>query len=418
MDELLRELAEQDIWEGLADKFRVFDEDKSGELEEHELAEAIRSLGIELSDDDAHMIFKRMDMDGSGTVALDEFLLELECCWSEDGDVPDGTPQELFRMAITMMLDEMQTEVDKFAPVQEVFEEMDRDNSGQLDYREFVDAMTTLRVTLSDDDIFKVFKKIDVTGDGQLEIMEFFLAVGGVAARLRKEKGAGGTDKPEDLLDLALMRILHPNKTDAQHREHLKRKGPEIPDVSPGDPIQCPGGDDGLPLTFVCEDKVSRISLSKSESLLSSVAYDKLKDGNVGMGDIWFENVNSRQLQYVVEYLKRHKGRRPPMLEKPITRPDLDTRSMMAVVTKGNGDPWDAVFCDKFLKTKAKVYDFIQGCYYMGVRDGLYLGCCKIACMAPPEMSPPVRPEVINDWISYDDEQEQGEQGLAAAWGL
>lgn len=416
MDELLRELEEQDIWEGLAEKFNAFDEDGSGELEEHELTEAIRSMGIELSDEDGRMIFKRMDMDGSGAVALDEFLLELECCWAEDGDVPEGTPQELFKMAIDNILEQMQSEVDKFAPVQEVFEEMDRDGSGELSFKEFQKAMDQLRVSLSTDDLFKVFRKIDVTGEGQLNILELFLAVGAVSARITDKSKREGP--PEELLDMALMRILHPENSDAQHKEHLTRKGPEIPDVSPGDPIQCPGGDDGLPLTFVNEDQVTRITLSKTESLLSSVAYDKLKDGNVGMGDIWFENVNGRQLQVVVEYLKRHKGRRPRMLQKPITRPDLDTRSMMAIIEKSKGDPWDAVFCDKYLRTKAKVYDFIQGCYYMGVRDGLYLGCCKIATMAPPEMEPPVRAETINEWISYDDEQEQGEQGLAAAWGL
>jgi Ca2+-binding EF-hand superfamily protein len=68
-----KELTEEQI-EVLTQAFNLFDQDGSGMIDVHELKEAMKALGFEVSNDDVKAMMKEIDKDNSGTIELDEFL--------------------------------------------------------------------------------------------------------------------------------------------------------------------------------------------------------------------------------------------------------------------------------------------------------------------------------------------------------
>ena len=55
--------------------FRRMDDDGSRSLNLEEFSKGIRETGLELNDDDLKNLFQKFDIDSSGTVNIDEFLI-------------------------------------------------------------------------------------------------------------------------------------------------------------------------------------------------------------------------------------------------------------------------------------------------------------------------------------------------------
>lgn len=60
---------------GLARKFRIIDDDGSGELDFNEFKKAIHEHSMEWTDTQLHQVFDYFDADGSKTISFDEFLV-------------------------------------------------------------------------------------------------------------------------------------------------------------------------------------------------------------------------------------------------------------------------------------------------------------------------------------------------------
>ena len=54
--------------------FDLFDKDQSGNIDIHELRDAMKALGVYLPKEKIKALMKDIDTDGSGTVEFDEFL--------------------------------------------------------------------------------------------------------------------------------------------------------------------------------------------------------------------------------------------------------------------------------------------------------------------------------------------------------
>lgn len=57
--------------------FRIADDDGSHTLSQDELAEALQNFGLDLSEDEVAEIFTSMDEDETGSINYDEFLDKL-----------------------------------------------------------------------------------------------------------------------------------------------------------------------------------------------------------------------------------------------------------------------------------------------------------------------------------------------------
>ncbi|KAL7541694.1 hypothetical protein ACHAWF_006998 [Thalassiosira exigua] len=140
--------------------FKVFaylDNDGSGDVDREEFCNGIDELKRRNSESvlpfDAEELFDSIDVDGGGTIDLDEFQKAFQAC-----DVP-------YHVAVMMSLDE--------------------DKSGTIDRFEFREGVRMLNARLSDDeklsesneDIDRLFDELDESGDGELDTEEFEMFV-------------------------------------------------------------------------------------------------------------------------------------------------------------------------------------------------------------------------------------------------
>lgn len=69
-----RELTEEQK-EVIKEAFMLFDTDGSGAIDAKELKEALRCLGFEATNADVKAMMTELDLDGSGNIDLDEFMI-------------------------------------------------------------------------------------------------------------------------------------------------------------------------------------------------------------------------------------------------------------------------------------------------------------------------------------------------------
>lgn len=62
---------------GLGRAFRRIDDDSSNDLSLEEFIKGVKDTGMDISDEEAEEVFKEMDVDGSGLLNMNEFLVAL-----------------------------------------------------------------------------------------------------------------------------------------------------------------------------------------------------------------------------------------------------------------------------------------------------------------------------------------------------
>eukprot|EP01043_Picozoa_sp_COSAG02_P010326 COSAG02_NODE_361_length_23829_cov_82.704509_4_plen_1094_part_00 len=163
---------------GFTALFKRYDADGSGELDEGEFAQAVRSdLAIDeatLSTKELKRLFRAVDVDGSGEVDAEEFTT-----WLFNSDRSEAKNLRLvknkFRAASERTASDLGWQV--------IFDRYDDDNSGELDVQEFTNAVRTEceldEEAVSDDEIKELFGVIDTDQGGGIdagELMELLEA--------------------------------------------------------------------------------------------------------------------------------------------------------------------------------------------------------------------------------------------------
>ena len=59
---------------GLSRQFKIFDDDRSGQLDENEFVKAMKDFQVGLTDAEVKQVFHKIDRDGSGLIDYEEFL--------------------------------------------------------------------------------------------------------------------------------------------------------------------------------------------------------------------------------------------------------------------------------------------------------------------------------------------------------
>ena len=135
--------------------FDEIDEDGGGSLDKNELRQLLEKLGLEVTDERVDSIFREMDADGEGAVELQEFLW----WWKKAG--------KEFREKLTKLKDEM-------AEVKSLFDQFDKDGSGEIGEDEISGLMQMLGVPLNDDELADTMKELDKDGSGEVDFQEFY----------------------------------------------------------------------------------------------------------------------------------------------------------------------------------------------------------------------------------------------------
>jgi len=128
------------------DAFAIFDKDGDGTISTSELAQAMKSLGQNPSDAEIQDMINEVDVDQSGTVDFEEFL--------------------------KMMTTETKG-VDLEQEMRSAFKVFDVDGSGTISPDEIFKLMASLGENLSEEEIKSMVKEVDSNGDGSIDYEEF-----------------------------------------------------------------------------------------------------------------------------------------------------------------------------------------------------------------------------------------------------
>jgi centrin-1 len=153
---------DQEQIEELKEAFNLFDTDGSGNIDAKELKAAMRALGFQVKKADVRKMIADIDKDDSGTIDFQEF--------------------------IDMMTGKM-SERDSKEEIAKVFALFDHDGQGKISFRDLKRVVTELGENISDEEMREMIEEADKDGDGFVVFDDFF--------KMMKKK----SDNPLDDLD-------------------------------------------------------------------------------------------------------------------------------------------------------------------------------------------------------------------------
>jgi len=129
--------------------------------------------------------------------------------------------------------------------------------------------------------------------------------------------------------------------------------------------------DDQETIVLISNDEPNpqRFEITKKAASLCNLIKSIL-DGDASAKEIPIKKVRGDILALIVEYLKRHNGKKPAEIAKPIRSVKME---------KIVEDKWDADFINKM--SKKVIFQVILGANYMDLPSLLHLGCAKIATL-------------------------------------
>ncbi|KAI8823301.1 calmodulin-like protein [Chytriomyces cf. hyalinus JEL632] len=129
--------------------YNLFDADHNGSIDVHELGEVMRSCGMDPTEDEVRNMIASVDVDNTGTIDFDEFLLMMEDFRGETR--LHYTPEKL----------------------QEAFEAMDFDENGFISAADLIAIVRLHGEDLSGEEALEMIKEGDADGDGQVSFEDF-----------------------------------------------------------------------------------------------------------------------------------------------------------------------------------------------------------------------------------------------------
>jgi centrin-3 len=130
----------------LREAFDLFDSEKSGCIDYHEMKVAMRSLGFDVKKAEVLLLMEQHDVQKTGTIGYDEFLSIMA------ERIASRSPEE---------------------ELQKAFELFDEDNSGRISLRNLRRIAKELGENLSDDELTAMIDEFDTDRDGEISLEEF-----------------------------------------------------------------------------------------------------------------------------------------------------------------------------------------------------------------------------------------------------
>ncbi|KHN85551.1 Calmodulin-like protein, partial [Toxocara canis] len=128
-----------------AQAFKMFDKDGNGTMNIKELGVAMRTLGLNPTEEELLNMVNEYDVDGNGKIDFFEFCKMMK-------EMNKETDQELIRLA---------------------FKVFDKDGNGYITAQEFKHFMTTMGEKFSEEEVDEIIREVDKDGDEQINYEEF-----------------------------------------------------------------------------------------------------------------------------------------------------------------------------------------------------------------------------------------------------
>ncbi|CAK8672655.1 unnamed protein product [Clavelina lepadiformis] len=145
--------------------FDIFDEDGGGDISTNELGRVMKMLGQNPNREELAKIVEEVDVDGSGTIDFDEFLIMMVMQIAEEGKTAgEEELRDLFRL-------------------------LDKNGDNYIDWDELKEALsgTSADPPVESWEVDELFREADKNGDGFVdiegEISEWSMWMDGVQAR-------------------------------------------------------------------------------------------------------------------------------------------------------------------------------------------------------------------------------------------
>ena len=130
----------------LREAFDLFDTERTGQIDYHELKVAMRSLGFEVKKAEVLQLMEQHDVARRGTIGYDEFL-------------------EIMAQRIAARSPEEE--------LSKAFDLFDEDGSGRISLRNMRRIAKELGENLTDDELQAMIDEFDTDGDGEISAAEF-----------------------------------------------------------------------------------------------------------------------------------------------------------------------------------------------------------------------------------------------------
>ncbi|KAJ3215255.1 calmodulin-like 3 [Dinochytrium kinnereticum] len=128
--------------------FHLFDKDHNGFIDIEELRDVMISLGIPHTPEDLQGMISKVDVDNTGTIDFEEFLVMIENFGS-----------------FAVFKTERQ--------IKEAFDAMDSDNNGYISAADLLAVLSGLGEELSGEEALEMIRHADLDGDGQVSMEDF-----------------------------------------------------------------------------------------------------------------------------------------------------------------------------------------------------------------------------------------------------
>lgn len=173
-------------------QFRAVDEDGSGQIDEEELGQIFKKIGMKVDKDELKLMFQEVDEDGSGEVDLDEYIGMLKKV--KEGDNSDIARKLAEAALLAEKMKKKEEAAKRAARAKEAsrraavfskfkkkqleefrqqFNTFDADKSGEIDFEEMKAMVRGLGMDTPGHVLKKLMKSIDTDGDGTLSFVEF-----------------------------------------------------------------------------------------------------------------------------------------------------------------------------------------------------------------------------------------------------
>ena len=128
------------------DAFDMFDKDRDGVITAKELANVMRSLNQDPTENELREMIEEVDINGNGNIDFEEFV---------------------------QLMNRRARESDTEEEIIQAFRVFDKDGNGTISANELRHIMSTLGEKLSDDEIEQMIQEADIDGDGYINFQEF-----------------------------------------------------------------------------------------------------------------------------------------------------------------------------------------------------------------------------------------------------
>lgn len=153
--------------------FNVFDKDKSGFIDGAELKSTMATVGLQLSDKDVNVMMKAAGVRSSDHIYYHDFAKMMNTKLGHQQD-----PQPTASAHSSSCLSNVgKSNREQIQELKAVFGSFDKDGDGFITVKEVTEVLTSMDVHCDVSYIHKIFKQVDLDGNGEIDFDEFLVLV-------------------------------------------------------------------------------------------------------------------------------------------------------------------------------------------------------------------------------------------------